>query len=91
MAVEFDQDKIAYVNIIEALLFASDTPLSVKKIREIVVEMTPKEVEKAIEYLNGQYKETHRTFTIKALAGGYQIFALPEYSAYLEKLYQNPL
>ena len=71
-----NEDKEIYVNIVEALLFSSDTPLSVSKIREIVNELTPKEIEKAIESLNSHYQKTQRTFTIKEIAGGYQIFTL---------------
>ena len=84
-----NEDKEIYVNIVEALLFSSDTPLSVSKIREIVNELTPKEIENAIESLNSHYQKTQRTFTIKEIAGGYQIFTLPEFSDYVERLYLN--
>jgi segregation and condensation protein B len=83
-----EENKV-YVNIVEALLFASDSPLSVGKIREIVSELTPKEIEKAIESLNLHYQKTQRTFTIREIAGGYQIFTLPEYSDYVDRLYLN--
>jgi segregation and condensation protein B len=87
--MSLSEDKKVYMNIVEALLFASDTPLTISKMREIVSELTPTDIKKAITSLNEQYEKTRRTFTIREIAGGYQIFTLPEYSDYVDRLFQN--
>jgi segregation and condensation protein B len=83
------EENDVYMNIVEALLFASDSPLTISKMREIVGELTPAEIKKAITALNDHYENNRRTFTIKEIAGGYQIFTLPEYSDYVDRLFQN--
>jgi segregation and condensation protein B len=83
------EDKKVYENILEALLFSSDTPLSVSRIREIIPLLTPKEIATAIQSLNDSYRSSARTFEIREIAGGYQIFTLPEYADYVERLNQS--
>ena len=83
------EDKKVFVNILEALLFSSDTPLTTSRIREVIPLLTPKEIAAAIQSLNEHYRETARTFEIREIAGGYQIFTLPEYADYVERLNQS--
>jgi segregation and condensation protein B len=83
------EDKKVFVNILEALLFSSDTPLTTSRIREVIPLLTPKEIATAIQSLNELYRETARTFEIREIAGGYQIFTLPEYADYVERLNQS--
>ncbi|MBN2367117.1 MAG: SMC-Scp complex subunit ScpB [Calditrichaeota bacterium] len=80
---------MVYVSILEALLMTSDTPLTVNRIREIVVSLTPGEIGQAVKYLNEQYRQTGRSFEIREIAGGYQIFTQPEYSNYVEAMHQS--
>ena len=81
-------EKKVYVNILESLLFTSEAPLTVSRIREIIPELKPKEIEEAVTNLNEQYQKGGRTFEIKEIAGGYQLFTLPEYADYIDKLFQ---
>lgn len=83
------EDKKVFVNILEALLFSSNTPLSISRIREVIPLLTPKEIATAVQTLNENYRNTARTFEIREIAGGYQIFTLPEYADYVERLNQN--
>lgn len=82
-------EKKVYVNILESLLFTSEAPLTVSRIREIIPELKPKEIEEAVTNLNEQYQKGGRTFEIKEIAGGYQLFTLPEYADYIDKLIQT--
>ncbi|NOQ96755.1 MAG: SMC-Scp complex subunit ScpB [Calditrichae bacterium] len=81
-------EKKVYVNILESLLFTSEAPLTVSRIREIIPELKPKEIEEAVTNLNEQYQKGGRTFEIKEIAGGYQLFTLPAYADYIDKLFQ---
>jgi segregation and condensation protein B len=83
------EDKRPYLPVLEALIFSSEAPLNVSKIREIIPDLTPKEIENAVNYLNMQLRQGRHSFHIKQIAGGYQMFTLPEYAIYLEKLYQS--
>lgn len=82
-------DKKVYINILESLLFTSEAPLSIARIREIIPELKPKEIQQAVGNLNDQYQKSGRTFEIKEIAGGYQLFTLPEYADYVDKLFQT--
>jgi segregation and condensation protein B len=74
--------------IIEALLIATDAPLSLERIAGIV-NCPIEEVKKNLEILNEEYKQTGRAFEIKEVAGGFQIYTLPEYADYVSKLKQK--
>ena len=75
-------------NIVEALLIATDVPLPLDKICEIISQ--PKEeVRTAIDDLNRDYKETGRAFEIKEIAGGFQIYTLPQYAEWIVALHKK--
>ena len=81
------EEKRPFVPVIEALIFSSETPLTVQRIREIVAGFTPKEIETVIKYLNEEFQTAGRSFKIMEIAGGYQMFTLPEFSGYVQQLY----
>ncbi|MGQ9665306.1 MAG: SMC-Scp complex subunit ScpB [bacterium] len=74
--------------IIEALLIATDVPLSLQRIAEII-NVSIEEVKQGIDTLNQEYKDTGRAFEIKEVAGGYQIYTLPEYADFVGRLKQK--
>jgi segregation and condensation protein B len=48
-----------------------------------------KPVRQAIKDLNAQYEESHRSFRVEQVAGGYQLLTLPEFGEHLQKLHQR--
>lgn len=72
-------------SIIEALIFCSTSPIKLNKIKEIV-KADRKKILSAIEQLNSEYKQTERSFQIRQIAGGYQFYALGDFSPYLKEL-----
>lgn len=74
--------------IIEALIFCSSSPLKQEKIKEIV-KAEGKEIAQAVEELNQDYEKTERSFRIRKIAGGYQFYALSEFSSYLKELFKT--
>ena len=73
--------------IIEAILFASDQPVSADRLAEAAGEdVTVGLVRKAVEELLADYQAQGRAFTIEEIAGGFQLFTRPEYNKYLRKL-----
>ena len=73
-------------SIVEAILLATDTPVTPAKIAQIVGAGGAAEVTKHIEALNERYESTGASFRIEEIAKGYQILTLPEYNVWLRKL-----
>jgi segregation and condensation protein B len=70
---------------VEAVLFASDEPLSEARLANIV-ETSVKQVRQCIENLNGKYRTNNNAFRIEQIAGGYQMLTLSPYNYWLKKL-----
>jgi segregation and condensation protein B len=77
-----DQEAAATV---EAILFASDAPLTLAKIAQ-VAELPGRAAKKAVEDLNARYEQMGAAFRIEAIAGGYQMLTRPEYHDVLSRL-----
>ena len=74
---------------IEALLFASDTPLSVNRLMSITGAPSAKEIKDALQSIDRFYHEHGRSFEIVEVAGGYQITTLPEHSSVVAQLFKS--
>jgi segregation and condensation protein B len=72
-------------SLVEAVLFASDEPLSDARLAGIV-EMGVKQVRQYIQNLNEKYKANNNAFRIEQIAGGYQMLTLSAYNHWLQKL-----
>jgi len=75
--------------IIEALLFASDKPLSPDRIRAIIKDITLEEIEKTIESLNEKYRAGGHSFAIKKIARGYRMYTLPDFAPWIKALFSH--
>ena len=78
-------DGLTVESVIEAVLFASDEPLSEARLASIV-ETGIKQIRKYIENLNEKYEANHNAFRIEQIAGGYQMLTLSDYNLWLKKL-----
>ena len=72
--------------VLEALLFASDVPLSAAKISQTLGLDSLRAVKLAVEELNEIYNQREAAFRIEERAGGYQILTLPQYAQYIQRL-----
>lgn len=73
-------------NIIEALLFASDTPLSLQRLAELSGIGSTKQTRLELAALNDRYVAQRLSFRVVEIARGYQLQTLPQYQPYLAKL-----
>jgi segregation and condensation protein B len=71
---------------VEAILFATDAPLSAKKIAQILGAGDARDVKKHIAALNAQYAATGRSFRIEEIAKGYQMLTVPAYNNWLRQV-----
>lgn len=83
--IEFKEIK----KIVEALIFASDTPISENRIKNIVEELTPAEINKLVDELNAEYDQNDHAFRIARLAGGFQLVTRPELANYVKQYYKG--
>ena len=72
--------------VVEALLFATDSPLPAGKIAQILEQGTSRHVRGFIKQLNEEYEQQGRAFRIDEVAGGYQMLTLPTMQPWLVKL-----
>lgn len=74
---------------IEALLFASDTPLSLNRLMSITGASSTKEIKTALESIDEFYRKHRRSFEIVEVAGGFQITTLPEHADVVARLFKS--
>jgi segregation and condensation protein B len=72
--------------IVEALLFSADTPLSAARIGEIAGVGSITQVRLLICDLNDKYKAAGLSFRIEEIARGYQMLSLPKFQPWIAKL-----
>jgi segregation and condensation protein B len=77
------------LRLLEALLFSTHHPLTAGRLAELMDLSATKPIRAAIKDLNSQYDESHRSFRVEQVAGGYQLLTLPEFGDHLQKLHQR--
>lgn len=74
------------IEIIEALLFVSNNPITKSQLQEVLKDVTPSDLDKFINELNEEYIKTNRSFRIEEIAGGWQMRTRPEFSPWVRSL-----
>jgi segregation and condensation protein B len=75
--------------IVEALIFASDVPITADQLKGLIEEATVAGIKKAIDELNLEYKQTNRSFHIIPVAGGYQMVTRKSYATWVKRLFHK--
>jgi segregation and condensation protein B len=76
--------------IVEAVLFASDAPLTPGEIARADERLDEDQVEEALQMLKAEYEDAQRAFHLTEIAEGYQILTRPEFAPYLERFDNVP-
>ena len=76
--------------IVEAVLFAADAPLTAEEIARADESLDEDAVERALQFLRAEYDDAERAFQVSELAEGYQILTRPEFAPYLERFDNVP-
>lgn len=79
-------DPARSADILEALLLVTDKPLAADRISSVVPHLKRDSIPALVDELNRAYESTGRSFRIREIAGGYRLYALPEYQGYVEAL-----
>ena len=73
-------------SIIEALLFVSDSSLTIDRIKSVLDLNNTKEIRDALSALSDEYEARKGGFYLREVAGGYQIRTRPEYTTWIKRL-----
>ena len=82
---EPSDEALTVESVTEAVLFASDEPLTAARLANIV-EVTTTQIREHIESLNNKYQAGNHAFRIEKIAGGYQMLTLSTYNHWLKQL-----
>jgi len=74
--------------IIESLLFVADEPLTVGRLKKILIQAESVEIREAMAELTAEYEMRGGGFYLDEVAGGYQIRTRPQYTDWIKKLIQ---
>lgn len=75
--------------ILEAVLFASDTPLSLSDLSTILDEAETEQITACLDQLNEDYEQAPHSFHIIQVAGGYQFCARSDYARWIRRMYRG--
>ncbi len=75
--------------VIEALLFASEKPLMLEQIRDVLDNLATDEIRKNLGELKDEYEQAGRGVRIVEIAGGFQMITAPVFASFLRKLYKG--
>ena len=72
--------------VIEAVLFASDEPISPKRLVDVAEAGSVKDVNACVRAMNKKYRNGGRSFRIEKISGGYQMMTLSAFNPWITKL-----
>jgi segregation and condensation protein B len=72
--------------VIESLLFVSEGPLSLDQIKEVLGEVSKKEIQRLLFEIKEDYESAQRGFTLVEVAEGFQLRTRPQHAEWIKKL-----
>ncbi|MCF7955290.1 MAG: SMC-Scp complex subunit ScpB, partial [Phycisphaerae bacterium] len=81
-----DGVEVTVESVVEAILFASDEPITPNRLVSIVETGSVKQVRDCVKSLNEKYEQNNLAFRIERIAGGYQMMTLDAYNHWLRKM-----
>lgn len=74
---------------LEALLFATDQPLTLDRLASLFPDVDRKALREAIDGLRDEYERDGHAFTVVEFGGGWSISTRPEHAALVRRLYRG--
>jgi segregation and condensation protein B len=75
--------------IVEAILFAANEPVSIRKLCDIIENTDAGKIRETIELLRQDYDSQNRAFQVEEIADGFQILTRIEYYDWVAKLWKK--
>ena len=79
-------EDVHWKSVIESLLFVSDIPLGLDRIKEVLGEVSKKDIQRLLSELGEDYDRSQRGFTLVEVAEGYQLRTRPEHAEWIKRL-----
>ena len=76
-------------SVIEALLFASEKPLTIEQVKNVLDNLEGQQIRQLIEELRAEYEQSNRGIRITEIAGGFQMVTQPTLAVFLKKLFKG--
>jgi len=76
-------------SVIEAMLFASDKPLTIEQAKKVLDNLEPTEIRAILELLKSEYEQSNRGIRVVEIAGGFQMITAPNFAVFLKKLFRS--
>ncbi len=76
-------------SVVEALLFASEKPLSVKELGSFISDVSHQELRGALEAIRVSYEPSHHGIYLELVAGGYQFRTKLDKSEWVKKIQES--
>jgi segregation and condensation protein B len=73
-------------NIVESILFVTEEPLTVERIKRVVPEADTAEIRDALQDLTQEYDARQGGFSLREVAGGFQFRTRPDYTEWVKRL-----
>ncbi len=75
--------------VIECLLFVSDEPLEISRLKLVLEDMSEAEIRKAVTELQLDYETAGRPLCITEVAEGFSIVTREQYASFIKKLFKT--
>jgi len=72
---------------IEALIFASDSPVSIQKLRDLLTDLSSADIRQALMDIQAHYN--NRGICLQEVAGGWQFRSAPEFASIVQQLWKT--
>lgn len=72
--------------IVEALVFASDVPLTVDRLKDVLGEVDRKAIQEVLQDIELEYRQRTGALCLMDVAGGYQFRTKTDYAPWIRKL-----
>jgi segregation and condensation protein B len=76
-------------SVIEALLFASEKPLTIEQAKNVLDNLEGTEIRKILEELKAEYEQANRGILITEVAGGFRMITSPNFAPFLKKFFKG--
>lgn len=76
-------------SILESLLFASEGPITIHRLGEVLEGVERSEISSVLQELQAEYDASGRGFRLAEVAGGYQMQTARENADWVKKLYRD--
>ena len=79
-------EDVQWKAVIESLIFVSESPLSLERIKEVLGEVSKKDVQRLLSELKADYEASQRGFTLEEVAEGFQFRTRPVHAEWIKRL-----